>query len=484
MPPPPIRRALVPLIVACALFMENLDSTVLSTALPAIARSLGEDPLRLNLAITSYLLSLAVFIPLSGWVADRFGARSVFRAAIVTFSIGSACCGVANSLPALVGSRILQGIGGAMMVPVGRLVMLRAVPKSELVRAMSYLTVPALIGPVLGPPVGGFIATYSSWRWIFYINLPIGALGFILATLFIEDVREPNDWPLDLRGFILAGLGLAGLMFGFETAGRGVLPASAVAALLTGGAICMALYVLHTRVHAYPIIDLTLLRIPTFGVAIVGGSLFRIGIGALPFLLPLMLQLGFGLSPLASGLLTFTSAAGAMTMKMTAAPIIRTLGFRQVMIGNAIISSLFVASYSLFQPSTPHWLIVSGLLAGGFFRSLQFTGTNTLVFADVPPPLMSRATSFQSMAQQLSVSIGVGTGALLLHLTLGARGRMSLGPDDFAYAFVAVALIALSSVFFYLPLPQEAGAEVSGHRARAQADAPAPAPISAAPDKR
>jgi len=465
MPPPPSHRALVPLIVACALFMENLDSTVISTALPAIAQSLGEDPLRLNLAITSYLLSLAVFIPLSGWVADRFGARSVFRTAIVTFTLGSACCGLADSLPALVGARILQGLGGAMMVPVGRLVMLRSVPKSELVNAMSYLTVPALIGPVLGPPVGGFIVTYSSWRWIFYINLPIGVLGIILATLFIEDVRDSSDWPLDLRGFVLAGLGLAGLMFGFETAGRDALPVPAVAALLAGGAISATLYVLHTRVHAYPIIDLKLLRIPTFAAAVIGGSLFRIGIGALPFLLPLMLQLGFGLSPLASGLLTFASAAGAMTMKMTAAPIIRAFGFRRVMIGNAIVSSLFVTSYSLFQPSTPHWVIMLALLAGGFFRSLQFTGTNTLIFADVPPALMSRATSFQSMAQQLSVSIGVGTGALLLHITLLARGRTSLGAEDFSAAFIAVGLIALASVVFYCPLPKEAGAEVSGHRA-------------------
>ncbi len=481
MPSAPVRRVLVPLIVACALFMENLDSTVIATALPTIARSLAEDPLRLNLAITSYLLILAVFIPLSGWVADRYGARAVFRAAILTFTLGSACCGLAQSLTQLIAARILQGIGGAMMVPVGRLVMLRTVPKSELVRAMSYLTVPALIGPVLGPPVGGFIVTYSSWRWIFYINLPIGALGLVLATLFIENVKEKGDWPLDLRGFVFAGLGLAGLMFGFETAGRDVLPLSVVLALLAGGAACLAIYVLHARVHAYPIIDLSLLRIPTFGTAIVGGSLFRIGIGALPFLLPLMLQLGFGLSALASGLLTFASAAGAMTMKLTAAPIIRALGFRQVLLGNAVISSLFVMSYSLFQPTTPHWLILLALLAGGFFRSLQFTSTNTLIFADVPAQLMSRATSFQSMAQQLSVSIGVGTGALLLHVTLLAQGRASLAAGDFAAAYIAVGLISLSSIFFYLPLAREVGAEVSGHRAAA---APAAAVTSALSEKR
>jgi len=466
MPVRPHLRLLVPLIVACALFMENLDSTVIATALPQIAASLGEDPLRLNLAITSYLLSLAVFIPLSGWVADRFGARRVFCAAIVIFTLGSVCCGVSNALPELVAARILQGLGGAMMVPVGRLVMLRSVPKSELVRAMSYLTVPALIGPVLGPPLGGFIVTYSSWRWIFFINLPIGVLGIVLATLFIEDVRAADLWPLDLRGFLLTGLGLSGLMFGFETAGRGVLSPGLVAMLLTVGVLALALYGLHARVSATPIIDLRLLSIPSFAGAILGGSLFRIGVGALPFLLPLMLQLGFGLSAFASGLLTFASAAGALTMKMTAAPIIRSLGFRAVLVGNAVISCLFLAGYSLFHPTTPHWLIFVALLAGGFFRSLQFTSINTLIFADVPAGLMSRATSFQSMAQQLSVSIGVGTGALLLHVMLLLHGRATLAAGDFAPVFLAVTLISLASLFFFVPLAPQAGAEVSGHRAR------------------
>jgi EmrB/QacA subfamily drug resistance transporter len=252
MPVRPAFRFLVPLIVACALFMENLDSTVIATALPQIAASLGEDPLRLNLAITSYLLSLAVFIPLSGWVADRYGARRVFRAAIVIFTVGSACCGLSNSLPELVAARILQGLGGAMMVPVGRLVMLRSVPKSELVQAMSYLTVPALVGPVLGPPLGGFIVTYGSWRWIFFINLPIGVLGITLATLFIDDIREADLWPLDWRGFLLSGLGLSGLVFGFETAGRGVLPGALVAVLLAVGVLALALYGFHARVSPAP----------------------------------------------------------------------------------------------------------------------------------------------------------------------------------------------------------------------------------------
>jgi hypothetical protein len=338
------------------------------------------------------------------------------------------------------------------------------VPKSELVRAMSYLTVPALIGPVLGPPLGGFIVTYSSWRWIFFFNLPIGLLGIGLASIFIENVKEEGEWPLDVWGFVSAGLGLAGLMFGFETAGRGVLPDALVAALLAVGVISLCLYVLHARVHAYPIIDLGLLRIPTFAAATIGGSLFRIGLGALPFLLPLMLQLGFGLTAFASGLLTFASAAGALTMKITAAPIIRALGFRAVLIGNAAICSLFLASYSLFQASTPHWLIFLALLSGGFFRSLEFTSINTLSFADVPPGLMSRATTFQSMAQQLSTSIGIGTGALLLHVTLSLRGHSELAAGDFIPAFLTVATISLSSILFFLPLSPQAGDEVSGHR--------------------
>ncbi len=465
----PSRQFLVPMIVACALFMENLDSTVIATALPAIARSLEVNPLRLNLAITSYLLSLAVFIPISGWMADRFGARHVFRAAIAVFTLGSMSCGFADSLGMLVVSRIVQGLGGAMMVPVGRLVMLRTVAKAELVSAMAYLTVPALLGPVLGPPLGGFIVTYGSWRWIFFINLPIGLLGIFLATRFIPEIRESDVPPLDWRGFVLAGLGLASLMFGFETVGRGTLPGAAIVALVAGGALCLGLYAWHARRVAHPILDPALFRIPTFGAAVLGGSLFRIGIGALPFLLPLLLQLGFGLTPFASGLLTFASAAGALTMKLSAGPIIRRCGFRPVLLGNAVIASLFLAACSLFRPDTPHAVIFVTLLAGGFFRSLQFTSLNALGYADVPAEAMSRATSLSSMAQQLSLSLGVGTGALALHLTLAWRGGTALAPADFIPAFLAVAVISLMSLLFFLPLPPQAGEEVSGHHAHAAA---------------
>jgi EmrB/QacA subfamily drug resistance transporter len=455
-------RVLVPLVVACAMFMQNLDSTVIATALPTIARSLGESPLRLNVAITCYLLSLAVFIPISGWTADRFGARRVFSLAIVVFTLGSIACGVSNSLSALVAARILQGMGGALMVPVGRLVLLRTVAKSDLVRAMSYVSVPALIGPVMGPPVGGFIVTYASWRWIFFINIPIGVLGIVLVNLLVGDLKETGRRPFDFSGFALTGIGLASLAFGFENVGRGALPNTLVIALLAVGAICLAIYVRHAYRVSHPIIDLALLKIPTYAMASIGGFLFRMGLGALPFLLPLLLQVGFGLSALNSGMLTFASAAGAMLMKTTAVRVLRTLGFRVVLVGDAVISAAFLFGYSLFRPSTPHLVIFFALLAGGFFRSLQMTSINTLSYADVPPAMLSRATSLTSMAQQLSQTAGVATAALLLHTVLTLRGGATLAAADFYPVFVGIAMISLLSVPFFLKMSPDAGAEVSG----------------------
>lgn len=454
---------LIPLIVACALFMENLDSSVLATALPSIAASFGESPLKLNLAITSYLFSLAVFIPVSGWIADRFGARTVFRAAIAVFTLGSLLCGLADSFWSLVSARVLQGLGGAMMVPVGRLVMLRSVPKSDLVRAVAWLTVPALIGPVIGPPLGGFLTTYLSWRWIFWINLPIGLVGMVLVTLYIPNLKEASVPPLDWRGFVLSATGLLGLVFGFETIGRDLLPDAAVAGLLVTGCIGIGLYIRHARRYPHPLLDLTLLRVPTFRAGIVGGFLFRIGTGALPFLLPMMLQLGFGLSAFQSGMITFASAAGALTMKIAAGPILRRVGFRRVLIGNAVISGVFIGICGLFRPELPHMVILALLLLGGFFRSLQFTSVNTLTISDIPPERMSRATSFTSMMQQLSLSAGVALGAMVLHATVSLGGG-TVGPADFMPAFLTVGLAALVSALVFLHLPADAGAEVSGHQ--------------------
>lgn len=453
---------LIPLIIACALFMESLDSTAIATALPAIAASLGADPLHLSLAITSYLFSLAVFIPISGWLTDRFGTRTMLLCGIALFVLGSLGCAQSRSLLDLVAARTMQGIGGSLMMPVGRLVLLRSIPKHDLVRAMAWVTLPALLGPVLGPPVGGLITTYASWRWIFWINIPIGLAFFLLVARFIPQLRlEPG--PFDGTGFLLCAGGLLALVAGLETGGRGLAGWPTVLLALAGGTGLLAAYVRHSRGVARPVIDLTLLRIPSFRATILGGSLYRIGIGAIPVLLPMLLQLGFGLSAFRSGLLTFASAAGAMAMKATAAPILRRFGFRRVLLVNSLLGSVSIAAMALFGPATPAAVIVAILLAGGFSRSLQFTSLNTLAYADVEPAGMSRATSFSSTAQQLALSLGAAVGALLLHAAAMAQGLPPTAPAAFPAAFLGTALIALLSAGCFLSLSADAGAEVSGH---------------------
>lgn len=465
---------LVPLIVACALFMEQLDSTVIATSLPAIAADLHEDPISLKLALTSYLLSLAVFIPASGWFADRFGSRTVFRMAIVIFTTGSLLCGLAHSLPDFVAFRILQGMGGAMMVPVGRLVILRTVPKEEIVSALAWLTIPALMGPVLGPPLGGFITTYFDWRYIFFLNIPIGLIGVTLATRFIPDIREDDVPPFDFRGMALSGIGLSGIVFGFALLGQQAVEPWIALVVIVVGAVAMFFYVRHARQVERPILDLDLLKIPTFYAGVVGASLFRVGIGALPFLLPLMLQLGFGLTPFASGMITFASAAGAMTMKFTAAPIIRTFGFRRVLVVNCLIASAFIAIGAVFRPDMPYLVLIGALLLGGFFRSLQFTSTNALSYADISSEAMSRATSFASVAQQVSISTGVAVAALVLEGMRAWRGTDTILLSDFSIAFIVVSLIAVCSLFFFLRLPEDAGAALAGRRVKAAVPAETP----------
>jgi len=459
------RERLIPLIIAVALFMENMDSTVISTALPAIARDIGADPLALKLAITSYLLSLAVFIPASSWTADRFGARTVFRAAIAVFMLGSIGCALSSSLSDFVIARIVQGMGGAMMTPVGRTVLVRSVSKRDLVNAMAWVTMPALIGPVLGPPVGGFITTYASWHWIFIINIPIGLVGIALATRYIEDFRAEILEPFDLKGMVLAGIGIAGLAFGLSVLGLDFLPWTTVAALIGGGAIFIAAYLVHAKRIPAPAIDLTLFRLPTFRASVVGGFVFRVGIGALPFLLPLMLQLGFGMTPFHSGLITFTSAVGAMTMKVAAGAILRRFGFRTILVINSLVGAAFLAVCAAFTKTTPVTVMVVLLLIGGFFRSLQFTCIGTIAFAEVEPARVSRATALTAVARQLALSAGIALGAAAVELVSHYRGGGPLVAADFSPAFLVVAAVSTLSLFIFARLPADAGAELSGKRA-------------------
>ena len=457
-------RVLVPLIVACALFMENLDATVISTALPAIAQDFHESPIQLKLALTCYLLTLAVFIPASGWVADRFGTRIVFRLAILIFALGSALCGFAGSIRWLVAARALQGVGGAMMVPVGRLVILRTIPRSEFVGALAWLTIPALMGPVVGPPVGGFITTYFSWRWIFWINLPVAALGMILATLYVPNVKAERVSRFDYIGFILSGVGLAAMVSGSAAADANGAPINLVIGLFAFGTVSLVLYVFHARRTEAPILDLKLLRYPTFRAGIVGGSLFRIGVGAMPLLLPLLFQLGFGMTPLNSGLLTFVAAIGAIGMKTAAGAILRRFGFRNVLALNSIISGALIAAPALFTQVTPVWVMLAILFVGGFFRSLQFTCINAISVAEVDQSEMSQATSFTSVFQQLALSLGITAGASILQLSLALRRSETLIAADFRPAFLIVGAISILAFISFARLPPDAGEEVAGRK--------------------
>ncbi|MBW8271144.1 MFS transporter [Caldovatus aquaticus] len=462
---------LIASIVASALFMQNLDSAAVATALPAMARDLGEDPVRLGAAITAYLVALTVFIPLSGWVADRFGARRVFMAAIVVFTLASALCGRATGLGELVAARVLQGLGGAMMVPVGRLLLLRRVRKEEMLAAMTWLTMPGLLGPIAGPPLGGLVTETLGWRAIFLLNLPIGLLGLVLVAWKIPPVPPGDPGPPDGKGLALVGLALAFFMFGLETAGRGVLPAGAAEAGLALGLAFGLAAVRHCRRAARPALDLGLLAIPAFNKAVLAGSLFRIGAGATPFLVPLVLQLGFGKGPAQSGLVSLATALGALAMKPLARPILRRFGFRATLVGNAAVSAAGIAAGALFSAAWPLAAVFVVLALGGLARSLQFTALNTLAYAEVPQERLSAATRFFGTAQQLAPALGVVLATASLEASAALAGRHALAPADFAAGFAVAGLVALASAPFFARLPADAGADVTGRpRRRAGAD--------------
>ncbi len=457
----PARARLVALIVAGAFFMEYLDGTVIATALPAMARDFGRPAVALSVGISAYLLTLAVFIPVSGWVADRYGTRDVFAAAIAVFTGASMLCGLCGGLWPFVAARVLQGLGGAMMVPVGRLAVLRTTEKSALVGAIALLTWPALAAPVLGPPVGGLLTTYASWRWIFFLNVPFGLAAMAAAWTLMPNAREGDRRPFDGRGFALSGLSLASLMEGFEL-GSGAGPAWAAPALLLGGAALGAVAVRHARRTRFPLLNLSMLAVPTFAAVVAGGSVFRVTINAAPFLLPLLFQVSFGLDAFHSGMLMLATFLGNIGMKPFTTAVMRRWGFRTTAVGTGLLGSVSFAACAALYPATPVPVLVAVLFAGGLARSMQFTVLNTLAFVDVPPARMSDASTLASVAQQMALGMGVAVGAAGLHLVAQRHG----GPPvlaDFHLVFAAVAVLMLAGLPSFLRLPRAAGAEVSGH---------------------
>jgi EmrB/QacA subfamily drug resistance transporter len=462
---PGVNFRTIALIVASAMFMEQLDATVLATALPTMARDFNVSPPAMSIALTSYLLSLAIFIPASGKIADRFGSRTVFRTAIAIFVAGSILCSLAPTLGLLVVARLIQGVGGAMMLPVGRLVLMRSVERKDLVSAMSWLLVPALIGPILGPPVGGMFVTYLNWRWIFYINVPIGVIGFILVSIFIKEVKGPKHTPFDLVGFILSGISLGSLLFGFEMSSRTGYAVLAVG-LIVAGVIFGAAYLRHARTHPAPIMDFSLMRVHTFRTSVIAGSLTRITQGAQPFLIPLMLQLGFGLSAAVAGRMAIATALGSITMKAVQGRILRWLGFRRSLMTFGVVGTLGYGACAFFRPDWPMPVIFVILFFCGFFMSFQFTCYNTIAYDEIEPRQMSAATSFYTTFQQLMLSLGICIGALALHASIHLGGHTHAQLGDFSVAFLVVALISLAATFWNARFAPDAGAEISGHHVK------------------
>lgn len=460
------RGWLVPAIIGSALLMQTLNATVITNALPAMALSFDVAPLRLNTAITVYMLASAIFLPLSGWMADRFGARRVFMTSIVLYAAGSVACGFTSELWQLILARFAQGAAGATLMPVGRLVLLRTTPKSELVGALSVVTMPALLGPVLGPVLGGAIVTFADWRWIFFMNLPIAALGLALAYRFVPEVREQNPPPVDLLGIVLTGAGLAALIFGFENLGRDGWSVWAVSGLFAAGFASLAAYGWHARRTPHAVVNLSIFRKQTFSASVIGGGFMRVAMGANPFLLAMLLQVAFGMTAFAAGLMTFISAVGALVMKTAAPPILRRFGFRSVLLVNAVIVGASFMAYALFRPDWPQWAIMLVLGVGGFFRSLQFTSLNGMAYAEIDQDEMSRASTTSSMIQQLVQSIGVGLSASLLHLLMTLRGETRLTVDVVWPAFVIVGLVTMISMFWFARLPKDAGDEMNARTGR------------------
>ncbi len=460
-------KSYLPWLVATALFMEQLDATIVNTAVPSIAASLHVTPLSLKSVVTSYILSLAVGIPISGWMADRYGTRRVFGTAIVIFTLASVLCGLSLNAPMMVAARLLQGIGGAMMMPVGRLAIIRTFPKSELLGAMNFVIIPALIGPLLGPTVGGLIVHWASWRMIFFVNVPVGVTALFLIYRYMPDYYGHEQRPLDVIGLILFSSGTALLSWLLEIFGEHTLdPVTAVLMLALSIALLGA-YAWHARERAHPLLRLTLLRVRTFRISVVGGFITRLGIGGLPFLLPLLYQIGLGLPAWQSGLLMMPAAAAAMGMKLIATRLLGRFGYRQVLVVNTLFIGVTIGLFSLVGPTTPVAMIVGIGLMQGFFNSLQFSSMNTLAYADIEPRDSSMASTISSSFQQLSMSFGLAAGSLVTAWFLGDVPQTdgAMVTRALHHAFLALAaMTALSSIVF-ARLRREDGESISRGRA-------------------
>ena len=452
------------LLVAGAFFMEFLDGTVIATALPDMARDFGVTAVELNIGISAYLITLAVLIPASGWIADRFGARAIFTLALAIFTLASVFCGLSTEVHIFVAMRILQGVGGALMVPVGRLAVLRTTPKHQLIKAIATLTWPALVAPIIGPPLGGFITRYASWHWIFFINVPLGLAAIILSLRIIPDIRETERRSFDLSGFITTSVAMVSLVTAMERLGDRqpqIWPTLALAALGFG---CLLYSIRHFRRAAAPMVRLDALQVPTFRVTMYGGSLFRASISAVPFLLPLLFQVGFGMDPFHSGLLVLAVFVGNLTIKPATTPLIRWLGFRRLLLINGALNVCSLLACALLTPQTPVWAIMLILYLGGVFRSIQFTGVSTLAFADVPAAQMSDANTLISTASQLAVGLGITLGAIGIRLgeQVGDWLHLTELPGiSFRLSFVFIALICLVGMIDSLHLAKTAGSSVS-----------------------
>ncbi|WP_310608002.1 MFS transporter [Buttiauxella brennerae] len=452
------------LLVAGAFFMEFLDGTVIATALPEMARTFGVDAVDLNIGMSAYLLTLAVLIPASGWIADRFGARKVFTLALAIFTFSSVLCGIANTLEQFVAMRILQGVGGALMVPVGRLAVLRTTPKHLLITAIATLTWPALVAPIIGPPLGGFITSYASWRWIFYINLPLGLIAMALAWRLIPDIHDDDRRPFDGIGFTGTAVAMISLVYGLEMLGQSQVNMLPTVSLLLLGAAALWFSLWHFKHAKHPMIRLEALKVQTFGVTMYGGSLFRTSISAVPFLLPLLFQVGFGMDAFHSGLLVLAVFAGNLAMKPATTPLIRALGFKKLLMINGLLNVASLLACAFLTPHTSAWLTMAILFFGGMFRSMQFTGISTLAFSDVPSTQMSYANTLFSTATQLSVGLGITLGAIGIRLGEKISQWLditSIPGITIKLSFVMITLICLVGLIDLLRLPRNAGSSVS-----------------------